>query len=105
MSNEEYMKRALSLAQKGIGYVNPNPLVGAVILKGNKIIGEGYHEVYGGLHAERNAIQSCLVSAEGATMYVNLEPCCHKGKTAPCVEAIIESGIKRVFVGSLDLTL
>jgi len=102
MNNEEYMKRALNLAKKGIGYVNPNPLVGAVIVKDNKIIGEGYHEVYGGLHAERNAIQNCLVSAEGATMYVNLEPCCHQGKTAPCVEAIIESGIKQVFVGSLD---
>jgi diaminohydroxyphosphoribosylaminopyrimidine deaminase/5-amino-6-(5-phosphoribosylamino)uracil reductase len=96
------MKLALSLAGRGYGHVNPNPLVGAVIVKDGKIIGEGYHEKYGQLHAERNALVNCSVSPEGATLYVTLEPCCHYGKTPPCTEAIIESGIKRVVIGSLD---
>ncbi|MGE4214784.1 MAG: bifunctional diaminohydroxyphosphoribosylaminopyrimidine deaminase/5-amino-6-(5-phosphoribosylamino)uracil reductase RibD [Anaerotignaceae bacterium] len=97
-----FMHRAIELAKKGSGYVNPNPLVGAVIVKNGKIIGEGYHEKYGGLHAERNALASCSESAEGATIFVTLEPCCHYGKTPPCTEAIIESKIARVVVGSKD---
>ena len=83
------MKRAIELAKKGTGKVNPNPLVGAVIVKGDRIIAEGYHAAYGELHAERNAIASLTESAEGATLYVTLEPCCHYGKTPPCTEAIL----------------
>jgi len=102
MKDMEYMKLALELAENGCGYVNPNPMVGAVIVKNGEIIGSGYHENYGELHAERKAINSCVAPLDGATMYVTLEPCCHYGKTPPCTEAIIESGIKRVIVGSLD---
>jgi diaminohydroxyphosphoribosylaminopyrimidine deaminase/5-amino-6-(5-phosphoribosylamino)uracil reductase len=102
MIHEKMMLYAISLAENGAGKANPNPLVGAVIVKNNKIIGQGYHECYGSLHAERNALASITDSAEGASMYVSLEPCCHYGKTPPCTDAIIESGIKRVFVGVLD---
>lgn len=102
MNDEDYMKLALELAQKGVGSVNPNPMVGAVIVKNDKVIGQGYHERYGELHAERNALKSCTDSPEGATMYVTLEPCCHQGKTPPCTEAIIESGISKVVIGSSD---
>ncbi|MGL5751243.1 MAG: bifunctional diaminohydroxyphosphoribosylaminopyrimidine deaminase/5-amino-6-(5-phosphoribosylamino)uracil reductase RibD [Paraclostridium sp.] len=100
--DEFYMNVALSLAKKGMGRVNPNPLVGAVIVKGNKIIGEGYHEEYGKNHAEVNAINSSTESVEGATMYVTLEPCSHFGKTPPCVDKIIESKVKRVVIASID---
>ena len=99
---EFYMQRAITLAEKGKGRVNPNPLVGAVVVKDGKIIGEGYHEYYGGLHAERNALKNCKESSEGATLYVTLEPCCHYGKTPPCTEAIIEHGIARVVIGMED---
>lgn len=96
------MKRAIELAEKGEGWVHPNPKVGAVIVKDDKVIGEGYHEKFGQLHAERNAIASLKESAEGATIYVTLEPCCHHGKTPPCTEAIIENKIARVVIGSRD---
>ena len=99
---EEYMKRAIALAKKGIGCTNPNPMVGAVIVKENRIIGEGYHKRCGQLHAERNAFASLTESAEGATLYVTLEPCCHYGKTPPCTEAIVENKIARVVIGSRD---
>lgn len=99
---EKYMLRAIELAKKGAGFVNPNPLVGAVIVKNGKIIGDGYHERYGGLHAERNALKNCKEDANGAQMYVTLEPCCHYGKNPPCTKAVIEAGIKRVYVGSYD---
>lgn len=102
MTDEQYMKIAIELAQKGVGFVNPNPLVGAVIVKDGKIIGQGYHEKYGEFHAERNAIKNCEVSPKGGTMYVSLEPCCHHGKTPPCTDAIIESGITKVVVGAVD---
>ena len=92
MTDTEYMKRALELANRGMGYVAPNPMVGAVIVKNGKIIGEGWHEKYGGLHAERNALAHCEESPEGAVMYVALEPCCHFGKTPPCTQAIIKIG-------------
>ena len=98
----EYMRRAIELAERGVGFTNPNPMVGAVIVKGGKVIGEGWHERCGEWHAERNAFKNCTVSAEGATMYVTLEPCCHYGKTPPCTEAIIEHGIARVVVGMED---
>lgn len=97
-----YMKRALELAEKGIGYTSPNPLVGAVIVKSGKIIGEGYHERYGSHHAEVNALRNATEDVSGATMYVTLEPCSHYGKTPPCAKAIVESGIKRVVIGLKD---
>lgn len=99
---EKYMRRAIELAKGGIGFVNPNPLVGAVIVKDGKIIGEGFHARYGDLHAERNALKNCTENPNGADMFVTLEPCCHSGKQPPCTEAVIESGIKRVFIGSSD---
>ena len=105
MPEEKYMRRAIELAKKGSGHVNPNPLVGAVIVRDGEIIGEGYHECYGQLDAERNAIANAKKrgnSLEGSTIYVTLEPCCHYGKTPPCTEAIIEEKIARVVVGSDD---
>lgn len=105
MPEEKYMRRAIELAKKGSGHVNPNPLVGAVIVRDGEIIGEGYHECYGQLHAERNAIANAkkrVNSLESSTIYVTLEPCCHYGKTPPCTEAIIEEKIARVVVGSDD---
>lgn len=96
------MERAIALAKKGIGFTSPNPMVGAVIVKDGRVIGEGYHERCGELHAERNAIASLTESAEGATMYVTLEPCCHHGKTPPCTKAIIEQKIGKVVIGSRD---
>lgn len=99
---EKYMKRATELAKNGTGLVAPNPLVGAVIVKDGRIIGEGWHVKYGELHAERHALQRCTESPEGADIYVTLEPCCHFGKQPPCTQAIIDAGIKRVFIGSYD---
>ena len=96
------MERAIELARNGTGKVNPNPLVGAVIVKDGEIIAEGYHKEYGGLHAERNAFKNLKGSAEGADIYVTLEPCCHYGKQPPCTQAIIENGIKNVYIGSDD---
>ncbi|MDO4490257.1 MAG: bifunctional diaminohydroxyphosphoribosylaminopyrimidine deaminase/5-amino-6-(5-phosphoribosylamino)uracil reductase RibD [Lachnospiraceae bacterium] len=102
MTDQEYMRRAIELARGGIGRVNPNPLVGAVIVKEGRIIGEGFHRQYGALHAERDAISNLTESAEGATIYVTLEPCCHYGKQPPCTEAILEQKIARVVIGSRD---
>lgn len=98
----KFMKRALELAKKGVGYTSPNPLVGAVIVKNNKIIGEGYHEKYGQAHAEINAFKNTTENVKGATMYVTLEPCSHYGKTPPCAEAIVKKGISKVIVGMTD---
>jgi diaminohydroxyphosphoribosylaminopyrimidine deaminase/5-amino-6-(5-phosphoribosylamino)uracil reductase len=98
----QYMRRAMELAKKGEGFVNPNPLVGAVIVKNNKIIGEGYHEIFGGHHAEVNAFLSATEDVTGATMYVTLEPCSHYGKTPPCANKIIEKGIKKVVIAHKD---
>lgn len=100
--DEHYMSIALSLAEKGEGAVNPNPLVGAVVVKEGKIIGEGYHRVYGGAHAEINALEQAAELAKGADIYVTLEPCSHYGKTPPCVDAIVKAEIKRVIVGTMD---
>jgi diaminohydroxyphosphoribosylaminopyrimidine deaminase/5-amino-6-(5-phosphoribosylamino)uracil reductase len=101
--DKKYIQYAFELAKKGVGKVSPNPLVGAVIVKNNKIIGEGYHEEYGSAHAEPNAINSTKESVEGATLYCNLEPCCHtKKQTPPCTKKIIESKIKRVVISNLD---
>lgn len=100
--NERFMRRALELAKKGEGWVSPNPMVGAVIVKDGQIIGEGWHERYGEFHAERNALAHCCQSPQGAVMYVTLEPCCHYGKQPPCTEAILEVGIRKVVVGAGD---
>lgn len=102
LDDEKYMRQAIALALKGTGRVNPNPLVGAVVVKDGRIIGEGYHLQYGCPHAERNALAACTESAAGATIYVTLEPCCHHGKNPPCTEALIQAGISRVVVGSAD---
>ncbi|MCY6370155.1 bifunctional diaminohydroxyphosphoribosylaminopyrimidine deaminase/5-amino-6-(5-phosphoribosylamino)uracil reductase RibD [Clostridium ganghwense] len=100
--DQEYMKRAIELAKRGEGYTKPNPLVGAVIVKDNKIIGEGYHEFYGGPHAEVNAFRNAVEDVNGAKMYVTLEPCSHYGKTPPCALAIVKNGIKEVVIGMKD---
>ena len=105
MTHEEYMHLACGLALRGMGRVSPNPLVGAVIVKDGRIIGEGWHAKYGDLHAERNALKNCRERGEdpaGAEIYVTLEPCCHHGKQPPCTDALIEAGIARVFMGSGD---
>jgi diaminohydroxyphosphoribosylaminopyrimidine deaminase/5-amino-6-(5-phosphoribosylamino)uracil reductase len=101
-ADERYMKRALQLARRGMGQVSPNPMVGAVIVHSDKIIAEGYHRRFGGDHAERDALKRASTSVRGATIYVNLEPCSHWGKTPPCVDALIEQGIKRAVIGTLD---
>ncbi len=100
--DNKYMQRAIELARLGAGYTAPNPMVGAIIVKDGRIIGEGWHKKCGELHAERNAIASLTEDAHGADIYVTLEPCCHYGRTPPCTEAIVESGISRVFIGSRD---
>lgn len=102
MCDEQYMRRAIALAQKGAGWTAPNPMVGAVIVRNGRIIGEGYHARCGELHAERNALASLTESAAGAAIYVTLEPCCHHGRTPPCTDAILEHGITRVVIGSRD---
>ena len=96
------MRRAISLARKGIGRVEPNPMVGCVITRGEKIIGEGYHRRFGGPHAEVEALRSCSSPPEGATVYVSLEPCSHYGKTPPCADALIAAKVARVVVGLRD---
>ena len=101
-NHNDLMKIALDLAEKGRGLVEPNPLVGAVIVKDNKVIGKGYHELYGGNHAEVNAINDAGDNCTGATMYVTLEPCSHFGKTPPCVESIKRAGIKKVYFAVFD---
>lgn len=101
MEDRDYMKLALDLARKGMGRVNPNPLVGAVVVKDGAIVSTGYHKYYGGWHAERNALSQDRDFA-GATLYVNLEPCCHYGKTPPCTQIIIEKKIARVVIGMVD---
>ncbi len=97
-----YMRRAITLAERGAPWTSPNPLVGAVVVKDGRVIGEGYHERCGGLHAERNALNRCTESAGGATVYVTLEPCCHQGRTPPCTEALIAHKVARVVIGSRD---
>jgi len=100
--DETFMKKTLKLALKGAGKVSPNPMVGALIVKDGKVISQGYHSFYGGPHAEVVALSNAGEEAKGATLYVNLEPCVHFGKTPPCVPRIIDAGIKRVVVATLD---
>lgn len=100
--DKQYMNRALELAAKGRGRVEPNPTVGAVLVRDGIVVGEGYHEYFGGPHAEVNAISSAGEQARGATLYVTLEPCNHFGKTPPCTDAIIAAGIAEVIYGEAD---
>jgi diaminohydroxyphosphoribosylaminopyrimidine deaminase/5-amino-6-(5-phosphoribosylamino)uracil reductase len=103
--DERLMRSALRLARRGIGSVEPNPAVGAVIVKGNQVIGKGWHKKFGGPHAEINALEDCRksgINPRGAAMYVTLEPCSHHGKTGPCTEAIISAGLANVFAAMID---
>lgn len=99
---EEFMEMAIDLAHHGEGYVNPNPLVGALVVAEGKIIGRGYHQRFGAPHAEIIALEEAGTQARGADLYVTLEPCCHHGKQPPCTERIIAAGIARVFVACCD---
>ena len=102
MTDIEYMQRALDLARKGIGKTSPNPAVGCVIVKDDKIVGEGWHKKCGGSHAEIFALKQAKEKAQDATMYVTLEPCSFQGKTPPCVDAVISAGLKRVVIAMKD---
>ena len=101
-ADERFMRRTLELAAKALGRTSPNPVVGAVIVRNGRIIGEGFHRRAGLPHAEREALRRITETARGATIYVNLEPCSHYGRTPPCADALIEAGIKRVVVGMVD---
>jgi diaminohydroxyphosphoribosylaminopyrimidine deaminase/5-amino-6-(5-phosphoribosylamino)uracil reductase len=102
MNDSDYMTMALALAARGAGYVSPNPMVGAVVVKGGQMVGQGYHQVLGGPHAEVNAIDDAGENANGATLYVTLEPCHHHGRTPPCTEKIVGAGIRRVVTAMAD---
>ena len=102
MEDRDYMRIAIKEAKKGEGFTNPNPMVGAALVKDGRVIGKDFHHRYGGFHAERNVILNCREPVEGAKLYVTLEPCCHYGKTPPCTDIIIESGIREVYIGSMD---
>jgi diaminohydroxyphosphoribosylaminopyrimidine deaminase / 5-amino-6-(5-phosphoribosylamino)uracil reductase len=104
-TDQAHLRRALELAEGGRGRVSPNPLVGAVIVRGGEVVGEGFHADLGGLHAERAALADCAVRGNdpaGATMYVTLEPCAHEGRQPPCVDALLEAGVGRVVIASDD---
>lgn len=101
-ADSQFMQRALAVAARGQGSVEPNPLVGAVIVQGDQIVGEGWHQRFGGPHAEIEALRAAGERARGSTLYVTLEPCCHHGKTPPCTEAIISAGIRRVVAAMQD---
>jgi diaminohydroxyphosphoribosylaminopyrimidine deaminase/5-amino-6-(5-phosphoribosylamino)uracil reductase len=102
-TDKAHLARAIELAHRGGGAVRPNPVVGAVVARGEEILGEGWHEQFGAAHAEVNAIEACgLADLSGATLYVSLEPCCHEGKTPPCTDAILQAGLRRVVVASDD---
>jgi diaminohydroxyphosphoribosylaminopyrimidine deaminase/5-amino-6-(5-phosphoribosylamino)uracil reductase len=96
------MRRALALAERGRGYVEPNPLVGAVLVRDGQVVGEGWHRRYGEAHAEVNALAAAGEGARGATLYVTLEPCCHHGKTPPCTDALLRAGVRRVVAALED---
>src|SRR5437773_2261406 len=87
--DDQFMRRALALARRGLGRVEPNPMVGCVLARGGRVLGEGYHRRFGGAHAEVEALRRAGGDARGATAYVTLEPCCHFGKTPPCTDALI----------------
>ncbi len=102
MEDKDYMALACSLAERGRGWTSPNPMVGAVIVKDGRIVGQGWHRRWGGPHAEREALADCAEPPAGAVLYVTLEPCCHQGRQPPCTDAILEAGIARVVIGSSD---
>jgi len=99
---QRYMLRALELARKGRGRTSPNPMVGVVVVKKGRVVGEGYHKKAGAAHAEIEALEKAGGRAQGADLFINLEPCCHHGKTPPCTEALLQAGIRRVIVGMTD---
>lgn len=101
-THENFMQAALQLARRGRGWTSPNPVVGALVVKNNKIAGRGWHQKFGGPHAEVLALQAAGPAARGATLYCTLEPCNHQGKTPPCVQAVLRAGIAKVVLGSLD---
>lgn len=102
MSDHFFMSLALELAERGRGWVEPNPLVGAVVVQDGQVVGQGWHEKFGQAHAEVSALRESGEAASGSDLYVTLEPCCHFGKTPPCTEAVIKAGIRRVVVAMLD---
>lgn len=102
MTNSEIMRHALNLAERGRGHVEPNPMVGAVVVREGVIVGEGWHQRFGGPHAEIEALNKAGPAARGATLFVTLEPCCHHGKTPPCTDAVLRAGIARVIVAMPD---
>jgi len=102
VNDRDFMALALKLAAHGEGFVNPNPLVGAVVVKDSKIVGQGWHQSFGGPHAEIFALDEAGDAARGATLYITLEPCCHYGKTPPCTDRIIQAGIRRVVIATQD---
>src|SRR4030042_4759407 len=102
MNDEQWMKRALRLAEKGRGRTSPNPMVGAVLVKNGQVVGEGYHARAGEAHAETLALRQAGEEARGSTLYINLEPCIHYGKTPPCAPAVIEAKVRRVVIGMED---
>jgi diaminohydroxyphosphoribosylaminopyrimidine deaminase/5-amino-6-(5-phosphoribosylamino)uracil reductase len=99
---QKYIKMAIKLAEKGKGRVSPNPLVGALVVKGDHIVGQGYHARYGDQHAETKALEEAGSEAKGATIFINLEPCCHHGQTPPCVDEIIKAGISKAVISVKD---
>jgi diaminohydroxyphosphoribosylaminopyrimidine deaminase/5-amino-6-(5-phosphoribosylamino)uracil reductase len=102
-TDHEHLSRAIELAARGLGRVQPNPVVGAVVVRDGEVLGEGWHDVFGGPHAEVAAIAACDgADLNGATIYVSMEPCCHEGKTPPCTDAILAAGLGRVVVASDD---
>ncbi|MCS6853005.1 MAG: bifunctional diaminohydroxyphosphoribosylaminopyrimidine deaminase/5-amino-6-(5-phosphoribosylamino)uracil reductase RibD, partial [Gemmataceae bacterium] len=102
MSAAAWMARALELAERGRGHVEPNPLVGAVVVRDGQIVGEGWHQRYGEAHAEVHALNAAGDAARGGTLFVTLEPCAHHGKTPPCTEAVVRAGIRKVVAAMLD---
>jgi diaminohydroxyphosphoribosylaminopyrimidine deaminase / 5-amino-6-(5-phosphoribosylamino)uracil reductase len=102
-TDHDHLARAIELAERGVGRVSPNPVVGAVIVRDGEVLGEGWHEEYGGPHAEVNAIRACgEADLSGATLFVSLEPCCHHGRQPPCTDAIVAAGLGRVVVAGDD---
>lgn len=102
MMDEKFMRQALEMAEKALGHTSPNPMVGACVVKNGEIVGKGYHVRAGAPHAEKMALKAAGEKAGDATLYVNLEPCCHHGRTGPCVEAVIAAGIKKVVIAMAD---
>src|SRR5262245_53699042 len=101
-ADEGWMRRALALAEQGRGWVEPNPLVGAVVVSNDQVVGEGWHQRFGEAHAEVHALRQAGPRARDATLYVTLEPCCHHGKTPPCTDAVRNAGVRRVVFALLD---